>query len=94
VTRAGSIRGTGVFSSGVGHATSAIGGREQWQRRRITGGARRWRGARLRTSALNAGTRQIRTMLLIEVTRVPLPRQTGLRRAAASSRRSRTGTAT
>lgn len=41
------------------------------------------RGARLRTSALNAGTRQIRTMLLIEVTGVPLPRQTGLRRAAA-----------
>lgn len=41
------------------------------------------RGARLRTSALNAGTRQIRTMLLIEVTGIPLPRQTGLRRAAA-----------
>jgi catechol 2,3-dioxygenase-like lactoylglutathione lyase family enzyme len=41
------------------------------------------RGARLRTSALNAGTRQIRTMLLVEVTGVPLPRQTGLRRAAA-----------
>ena len=38
------------------------------------------REARLRSAALNAGKRQIRTLLLVEVAGVPVPRLTGVRR--------------
>jgi catechol 2,3-dioxygenase-like lactoylglutathione lyase family enzyme len=39
--------------------------------------------ARVRTAALDAGTVQIRTVLLVEITGVPLPSAEGIRTAAA-----------